>query len=76
MRKKYHTFAVGWTKTHQSRGDFLSCSANGKGQKVKLMAELENGETVMISSFAAFFNDDKPSDKAPDVQFVFTTEED
>lgn len=72
--KKYHQFAVGWLKKSKDGGEYVSASANGKTMKVKLLAQLENGETVEVSSFAMFFNKNKNKESHPDVQFSFTTE--
>ena len=75
MSRKYHTFAVGWQKEHNTKGPFLSCSPSGnKEGKIKLKAELSDGRTVDIDSFVVWFNNEKPSEKFPDAQFVFIEE--
>jgi hypothetical protein len=78
---KYTEFAVGWLKQSAKKGEYVSAvlakgnQKNGKPGVAKITVELENGETAEITGFAMFFNENKKSDKAPDVQFVFSTEE-
>lgn len=78
---KFTEFAVGWLKTSEKKGEYVSAvlakgnpAKNRPGIK-KLTVELDNGETATVTNFAMFFNENKVSEKAPDVQFVFTTEE-
>lgn len=73
--KKYYQIAVGWLKQGKDGSEYVSASANGKSTKVKLLAQLENGQTVEVNSFAMFFNKNKKKDSHPDVQFSFTTED-
>lgn len=78
---KYTEFAVGWLKQSDKKGEYVSAvlakgnpAKNRPGIK-KLTLELDNGQVSEVTNFAMFFNEKKLSDKAPDVQFVFTTEE-
>ena len=73
-KRKYNQFAVGWLKDKEDGTQYISASANGKLQKIKLIAQLEDGTSTPINSFAVFFNKEKANEKAPDVQFVFSTE--
>lgn len=70
-KKQYHTFASGWLKDGKN-GQYISATANGARSKVKLMAQLEDGTTVSLDSFAVFFATEKDNDKSPDARFVFT----
>lgn len=77
---KYVEFAVGWLKNSEKKGEYVS-AVLAKGNPAKnrpgiksLTVELDNGETMKVTNFAMFFNENKVSDKAPDVQFTFTTE--
>lgn len=78
---KYNEFAVGWLKQSKNKGEYVSAvlakgnPKSGKPGVAKITVELDNGETAEITGFAMFFNENKKSEKAPDVQFVFTTEE-
>lgn len=78
---RYNEMAVGWLKQSEKRGEYVSAVVakgnpkTGKPGVSKITVEMDNGQTHDISGFAMFFNDNKKSDKAPDVQFVFTTEE-
>ena len=71
---KWHQFGVGWVKNGK-RGEYISAVANGERQKVKVKFTLEDGSEIEPTNFVVLFNDDKPSQAAPDVQFCFTTEE-
>ncbi len=71
---KYKTLAVGWLKQHQTKGEYISAVANGKNAEVKLLAELPDGTTVAVNSFAVFFTESKKNEKQPDVRFVATIE--
>lgn len=73
MSKKYHQIAAGWSKNHPKAGDYVSAIAEDK--KCKLFVELEDGTVQQIKSFAMYVNEKKSSPNAPDVRFVFTTEE-
>lgn len=73
-KPKYTQFAVGWLKEKKDGNQYISAKANGKLQKVKLLLQTEDGNTVPVDSFAVFFNSEKPSEKAPDVQFVFSSD--
>lgn len=69
--RKYHTIGSGWLKDGK-KGQYISASVNNK---VKLTVQLEDGTQKVINNFAVFFSEEKTSEKAPDVRFVFTTEE-
>ncbi len=68
--KKYVTMASGWLKQGK-KGEYISAAVNNK---MKLTLELENGEVVPVTNFAVFFQDEKSSEKAPDVRFTLTVE--
>lgn len=72
-KKEYLTFAAGWLKDGKS-GQYISATANGKLAKVKLLAQLEDGSTIPLNSFAVFFATEKDNEKSPDARFVFTRE--
>jgi hypothetical protein len=78
---KYHEIAVGWLKQSKTKGEYVSAvtakgnEKNGKPGVKSFIIEFDNGETLNINNFAMFFNENKKSEKAPDVQFVVTTEE-
>lgn len=64
-------FAAGWLKTSKKDGSqYISGSANGKLQKVKLLLQDESGNVTPVDKFSVFFNTEKPSENAPDVRFV------
>jgi hypothetical protein len=77
---KYLEFAVGWLK-ETTKGQYISAQtskgnpATGK-PAVKLIAEFDDGRQVTLTNFAVFFNENKKSEKTPDVQFVYNTEND
>ncbi len=71
---KYVNFAVGWLKTNKAGKQIISGAANGERQKVKLLVQLEDGTQVAVNNFFVSFNETKPSEKAPDVQFTFVNE--
>lgn len=78
---KFNEFAVGWLKKSEKKGEYVSAilakgnPKNGKPGVSKITVEMDNGEVAEIKGFAMFFNETKKSDKAPDVQFVFSTED-
>lgn len=72
---KYVNFAVGWLKQNKAGKQIISGAANGDRQKVKLLVQLEDGTQVAVNNFFVSFNETKPSEKAPDVQFTFVKEE-
>lgn len=78
---KYNEFAVGWLKQSQNKGEYVSATIakgnpkNGKPGVAKIVVEMDNGDVTEITGFAMFFNENKKSEKAPDVQFVFSTEQ-
>ncbi len=72
-KKNYLTFAAGWLKQGKA-GQYISASANGPKDKIKLFAQLEDGSTVPLNSFAVFFATEKSKETAPDARFVFTQE--
>jgi len=69
-KKVYYTFASGWLKDGKN-GQYISATANGAKSKVKLFAQLEDGSTVPLNSFAVFFATEKDNEKSPDARFVF-----
>lgn len=71
---KFVNFAVGWLKTNKAGKQIISGAANGERQKVKLLVQLEDGTQVAVNNFFVSFNETKPSEKAPDVQFTFIHE--
>jgi len=74
MAKKYNIIGAGWFKENPRDGtQYVSAKAEEK--TLKLFALLPNGEAVPITNFAMYSNDKKNHPKAPDVRFVFTTEE-
>ncbi len=83
--KKFNNFAIGWLKQRTNKQtnaqeDFVSAvpvQANAKMNQsgVKLIAKYDNGEEKEITNFLMNFNNNKKSEKAPDVQFFFITEE-
>lgn len=78
---RYVEFSVGWLKQSKNRGEYVSAMISkgnpktGKPGVAKITVELDNGEVAEITGFAMFFNENKKSEKAPDVQFVFSIEE-
>ena len=78
---KYHEIAVGWLKQSEKRGEYVSAIASKGNPKSnrpgvnKITVTYDNGQEIEFTSFAMFFNDNKKSEKAPDVSFVATTEE-
>jgi hypothetical protein len=77
---KYHEIAVGWLKQSAAKGEYVSAVTakgnpkSGKPSVSKFTVEFDNGEKLDITNFAMFFNENKKSEKAPDVQFVITTD--
>lgn len=71
---KYVNFAVGWLKQTKAGKQIISGAASGERQKVKLLVQLEDGTQVQVNNFFVSFNETKPSEKAPDVQFTMTLE--
>jgi len=77
---KYHEIAVGWLNQSEKKGEYVSAvvakgnDKNGKPGVSKFTVEFDNGEKLEVTNFAMFFNENKKSEKAPDVQFVVTTE--
>lgn len=78
---KYNEMAVGWLKQSDKRGEYVSAVVakgnpkSGKPGVSKITVEMDNGEVHEINGFAMFFNENKKSEKAPDVQFVFSSED-
>lgn len=78
---RYVEVAVGWLKQSQTKGEYVSAviakgnPKTGKPGVAKLTLELDSGEVLNITNFAMFFNENKKSEKGPDVQFVLTTDE-
>lgn len=81
MNNKYYEIAVGWLRQSEKRGEYVSAIAakgNPKTNKPsvsKITISYDNGESIDITSFAMFFNENKKHEKAPDVQFVATVSE-
>lgn len=82
--KKFNNFAIGWMKSRTNKNgqpeDYISAvpvQSNAKMNQlgVTLIAKFENGEEKQITNFLMNFNGNKKSEKAPDVQFFFVTEE-
>jgi len=77
---KYTEIAVGWLKQSATKGEYVSAvmakgnPKSGKPGVAKITVEMDNGETMDVTGFAMFFNENKKSEKAPDVQFVISTE--
>lgn len=71
---KYVNFAVGWIKQTKAGKQIISGAASGERQKVKLQVVLEDGTVVPVNNFFVSFAENKPSEKAPDVQFTMTLE--
>ena len=74
QNNKFVNFAVGWLKTNKAGKQIISGAANGERQKVKLLVQLKNNTTIPVNNFFVSFNETKPSEKAPDVQFTFINE--
>lgn len=78
---KFIEFSVGWLKQSEKKGEYISANlakgnpAKGKPGVTKMTVELDNGETIDVSNFLVYFNDNKISEKAPDVQFVLVQEQ-
>jgi len=75
MQYKNHRFGVGWINETNNGGQVINAKVNGERDKVKLILELEDGSKVQPENFRVFFNDDKSSERAPDVNFVFSVQE-
>lgn len=84
-KRKFHNFAIGWLRQKTSKDgstqeDYVSAvpvQANVKMNRpgVKIIARMDNGEEVEIENFVMYFNGNKQNEKAPDVQFFFTTQD-
>lgn len=66
---------VGWLKKNDKGEEFISATTPKSNptynkQGVTLVAKLDNGEEVEVTNFNMFFNENKKSEKAPDVRFV------
>ncbi len=78
---KYIEIAVGWLKQSKNKGEYVSATIakgnpkTGKSGVSKITVEMDNGETVDVKGFAMFFNENKKSEKGPDVQFVVSQDE-
>ena len=78
---KYIEFSVGWLKQSKNKGEYVSAIVakgnpkTGKPGVSKMTIEMDNGETLNVTGFAMFFNENKKSEKAPDVQFVISQDE-
>ena len=73
-------FSVGWLKKTQKGEEYVSCiPAKGNPAKgkpgYKIVLETDDGRRQEVTSFAMFFNQNKQSEKAPDVRLVFTAQE-
>ena len=78
---KFTKFSVGWLKMSEKKGEFVSAvlakgnpARNQPGVK-KHTIEMDDGTVSDISNFQMYFNENKQSEKAPDVEFIFVTEE-
>ena len=74
MNKTYHNFGSGWFKTKGDGEEYLSCSVGNLKKPIKLFAQLEDGSSIEITSFAAFMNKNKNKDTHPDFQFTFSVD--
>jgi hypothetical protein len=72
MGYKNYNIAGGWIKQTQKGDNMISAKTNNK---VKLFVELEDGQQMQIENFTVFFVNEKRSEKAPDVNFVFSIKE-
>ena len=72
--KQYYNFGAGWFKTKGDGEEYLSCSVGNKKNPIKLFAQLEDGSTIEITSFAAFKNKNKQNENHPDFQFTFSVD--
>lgn len=75
MQSKRTQFAVGWLREYTDKKtgqptEYISASAGGGKQPVKLMVEDEQGNLHKVESFAVYFNPDNSNKKAPHVTFV------
>ena len=69
-------FGVGWMKQTAKGVEYISAVAGGKkDQPLKLLIQDDDGNQVEVENFAVFFNEEKKTEKAPDVNFVFTPKE-
>ena len=78
---RYIEIAVGWLKQSKTKGEYVSAITakgnpkNGKPGVAKVTVEMDNGEVLNVTNFAMFFNENKKSEKGPDVQFVVSQDE-
>lgn len=68
-------FAIGWLQKTKNGDEYVSASASkgnpAKGKPgYKLLIQTEDGRTLPVEKFAMFFNENKTSEKSPDVRFV------
>lgn len=73
--KKFHDLAAGWIKTRDNGTEFVSFASSGERSKVKLLAQLENGDTVTVRNFFMQENS-KQNERQPDYRLVMITDED
>lgn len=77
---KFTEFGVGWLKQSDKKGEFVSAvlakgnPARNKPGVKKLTIEMDDGTVSEVTNFQMYFNENKQSEKAPDVQFIFVTE--
>lgn len=74
MSKQYFNFGSGWFKTKGDGEEYLSCSVGNRKNPIKLFAQLEDGSSMEVTSFAAFTNKNKQSENHPDFQFTFSVD--
>jgi hypothetical protein len=72
-RKKLY-WASGWIKAGKEGGEFVSASLNPR-KNIKMFLQLEDGSQIEVQHFNMFFNNEKQTDKSPDVSFATFLEE-
>lgn len=75
LNKKYHNLAAGWINIKEDGSQSVSFMSSSDRDKVKLLAQLEDGSTVTVTRFFMQENRFKKEDRHPDYKLVMVTEE-
>lgn len=83
-KSKFINFGIGWLRQKTNKDgqaeDYVSAvpvQANVKMNRpgYKIIVRADDGTETQVDSFLMYFNANKQNEKAPDVQFFFTTPE-